>query len=444
MNKARTGKATYRLKNQKSDEEFAILLGTKSTAVDFILRVQLISIPIGLLLVLLIPSYFNVIAARQMIFYGADSNCVTDGAAFGFHCFGDFGGLINWLNLHDNPWDTGSVSTPYPPLNMIIMDLFNSLTSMPTPGVLLGIYLLSLVISMALPLWWASSGLNLINRGILVLSLVLITLPGIAILDRGNNLVWSLPFLYKGLVSGLKGDSRRTILYLTIAIALRPQLVIFSLLFLALNQYRTFAKLAASTILIYVISFMYFAGFDILSTVKAYTYGILGYGSGIPDTWPPNLSLARGLKSFFELMSYEIEDSSIILISNFMMVMVALVVLFRYHERDYVELVIVITPLIFLMSAMTWAYYGTFLFIVMAIMMAEKSSIDELILKSKRISYFYLICVSITLSTLFLPLLNSYENLVQFLVPIFWVFFYTNYLFHAFRTNRFWSRNQNP
>jgi hypothetical protein len=435
---------TNALNKVKSEEELAISLGTKSTAVDFLLRVQLFSIPVGFLLVLLIPSYFNVVAARQMIFYGADSNCVTGGAALGFHCFGDFGGLINWLNLNDNPWDTGTVSTPYPPLNMILMDFFNSLTSMPAPGVLLGIYLFSLIVSMALPIWWASSGLKLANRIILILTLVLVTLPGIATFDRGNNLVWSLPFLYKGLVAGSKGDFKKSIFHLTIAIALRPQLIIFSLLFLVLKQYRTFAKLTASSIFVYAISFMYFAGFNILSTVKAYMNGVLGYGSGIPDTWPPNLSLARGLKSFFELMSYEIEGTSIILISNFLMLLVVLIVLFRYSKFDYTELVFVISPLIFLVSAMTWAYYGTFLFIVIAVMIAEKSPTQGLILQSKRLSYFYLICISITLSTLFLPLMENYENLVQYLVPICWVIFYTSYTFHAFRTYRFLARTENP
>lgn len=443
MIKNKSSKMMDASKKDKSRAEFSISLGTKSSAVDFLLRVQLFSIPLGFLLVLLIPSYFNVVAARQMIFYGADSNCVTGGAALGIHCFGDFGGLINWLNLNDNPWDTGTVSTPYPPLNMILMDLLNSLTSMPTPGVLLGIYLLSLIISMALPIWWASSGLNLVNRGILTLTLVLVTLPGIATFDRGNNLVWSLPFLYKGLISGLKGDFRRSIFHLTIAIALRPQIVIFSLIFLVLKQYRSFVKLTVSTILVYLIGFMYFAGFNILSTVKAYINGVLGYGSGIPDTWPPNLSLARGLKSFFELMSYEIEGTSIILISNILMLLVVLIVLLKYSKFDYAELVFVITPLIFLMSAMTWAYYGTFLFIVMAIMIVEKSSIQGLILKSKRLSYFYLICISITLSTLFLPLLDNYENIVQYLGPICWTIFYVAYIFHAIRTNRFLARNEN-
>ena len=314
--------ANLKEKKQKKKREFDMNLETSSSAANNILKAQILTLPLCLLIAILIPSYFQVIIARQLVFYGSDSNCVTNGATFGNHCFGDFGGLINWLNLGDNPWVDQDISTPYPPFNLILMDFFNMLTSLPSPGILLTLYLISLLVTMSLPIWWATGRLDTFTRVVVTLIFSIATIPGIATIDRGNNLVWSLPFLYKGLAEISQGNFKRSIPFMAIAISLRPQLVLFAILYLLARQVQSLLKLIFATVTIYIASFMYFSGIDIRQTVNKYIEGVLGYGSGIPGMWPPNLGLARGLKSFFELANWDISDGKIILIGNLIIVLV--------------------------------------------------------------------------------------------------------------------------
>jgi hypothetical protein len=395
-------------------------LGSGSTAADILVKIQILSMPISLLIAILIPSYFNIQIARQMIFYGADSNCVIEGVAFGAHCFGDFGSLVNGINAYSNPWMDSPGATPYPPFSLIAMEIFSILSSLTKPGIALIIYLLSLVLAMVLPVWWATRKLSNYKRVLLSLIFTVATLPGLATLDRGNNLVWSLPFLYKGLNEITQGKFNRSIPFIAIAL--------FAVLFLLGREFASFFKLAATTSVLYLLSFSYFTGFDFRETLIRYVQNLLAYGSGIPDTWPPNISLARGIKSILDLLSMTLSNQTIVLISNIFLILVISKIFLLYRKTGLLTAILTLIPTIFLLAPMTWAYYGTYLIVLIALMIAANSSVTSLGGGSKFFGVTYLLCISFTLSTLFLPFLINYENLVQFLVPILWTLHYSIYL----------------
>jgi hypothetical protein len=413
-------------KNRTQKHAMELNFETDSPAANKILKAQILTLPLSLIITVLIPSYFPILIARQLVFYGADSNCVTNGAAFGNHCFGDFGALINGLKLDGKLWiDLG---TPYPPFNLMLMDFFNILTSLPSPGILLTFYITTLIVSMSLPIWWATARLGILKRILITSIFSISTIPGIATIDRGNNLVWSLPFLYKGLIEISQGNFRRSIPFMALAISLRPQLAIFAILYLLARQMQSLLKLIFATMTIYLVSFMYFSGFDIRQTVIKYTEGVLSYGSGIPATWPPNLGLARGLKSIFEMANWNVPDDQTIMIGNFILLLV-LVKIVLLNRRDKVEeTIFILIPIIFLVSAMTWAYYGVYLFVGIAVMIHFKSSNFRIGSGNRSLGNAYLICTGITLSPLFLPFRLNYENFTQYLVPISWTLFYLAFI----------------
>ena len=89
LNSSNAGK-----KNRIQKQAMELNFETDSPAANKILKAQILTLPLSLIITVLIPSYFPILIARQLVFYGADSNCVTKGAAFGNHCFGDFGAII--------------------------------------------------------------------------------------------------------------------------------------------------------------------------------------------------------------------------------------------------------------------------------------------------------------------------------------------------------------
>ena len=336
--------------------------------------------------------------------------------------------MVNGIDAYANPWMDSPGAAPYPPFNLIVMEIFSFLSSLPKPGIALVLYLASLVLAMVLPVWWATRKLSNYKRVLLSLIFTVATLPGLATLDRGNNLVWSLPFLYKGLNEIIQGKFYRSIPFIAIAIGLRPQLAVFAVLFLLGREFTNFFKLVATTSVLYLLSFSYFTGFDFRETLIRYVQHLFAYGSGIPDTWPPNISLARGIKSILDLLSVTLSNQTIILISNIFLFLVMSKIILLYRKIGLLTAILTLIPVIFLLAPMTWAYYGTYLIVLIALMIAANSSVTSLGGGSKFFGVTYLLCISFTLSTLFLPFLINYDNLVQFLVPILWTLHYSIYL----------------
>lgn len=362
-----------------------------------------------------------------MIFSSADGNCVSGTLPFGNHCFGDYGTTINLLRVTDNPWFEGSPLGQYPPLNLIIFRFFSDLEQYVGNNFTLSFYLLTILLSGLFPLWSASRASKSDQRRKYILFLGLLSLPLLAAIDRGNNAVWAIPSFYLAVSNFLRGETNKSIIFLSVAIAFRPQLVFFLLLFLLTKKYIALIKICALTGLIYVLSFtIYLLNFD-LKTMINYIQATKNYGSGIPGTWPPNLSLARGMKVFLEWFSVELQDSILILSSSLLIISTLVCVFFLKDPYRLRNAVFLLTPIVFLSAPMTWYYYGSFLVVVVALLVKERVKMNELF-QSQNQTYTYLGGIVITNSILFLPILEDNNNLIQYLVPVYWMMFYISFI----------------
>jgi amino acid transporter len=92
------------------------------------------------------------------------------------------------------------------------------------------------------------------------------------------------------------------------------------------------------------------------------------------------------------------------------------------------EAIFILIPIMFLFSAMTWAYYAVYLFVGIALMIHFKSSNFRIGSGNRSLGNAYLICTGVTLSPLFLPFRSNYENFTQYLVPISWTLFYLAFI----------------
>ena len=388
--------------------------------INFLLKLQIFSMPLVFIVWYLVPSYFPVVLASRMSFYGSDGNCVTNGIAFGSHCFGDYGALINGIRDVDNVWSSGA-GTPYPPFGILMMKIFVIMNTHLGPTASLIIYLLSLFFAYIFPIWHSTKNFNLIERLQLFCLSTLIALPFLNTIDRGNNLVWAIPFLYLG-ISNL--NHKKSILYLAISIALRPQLCIFLILLLFSRKHKQFFQATLLATTFYLFSFVLKLGRDAPNGILDFLKALRGQAAGIPGNWPPNLSMARGLKTIFELINFQILDTTIIRISLLIIITLLIKILLKSNQFKTSVLAINLVPLIFLIPPMTWYYYGSFLIIIVAIMIRDNLAIDEISFGNKTAGTLLLTSIWLTFTPLYIPIGSDFTNLVQIIVPIMWTLYY--------------------
>jgi len=362
-----------------------------------------------------------------MIFSAADGNCVKDSNAFGNHCFGDYGFLVNMIQPGLNPWSLDSGLGHYPPFTLLLTKVFSGFEVNLGHSVSLSFYLMTILLCGLFPIWHASRRLDVRQKTDNLVFLGLLTLPFLAAMDRGNNAIWAVPILYLALTNILRGNENQSVIFLSIAIALRPQLIFFILLLLCSKKFLTALKTIIVTTGIYVLSFTLYLKEINIQTYKNFIIAIRGYGSGIPEDWPPNLSLARGLKVITNWFSIEAADATIIVVSTAIIILVLFFICLTREPLKVRSASFLLIPLIFLAAPMTWFYYGTFLIIVTALMIKENVMMGDLF-KNRSLTYGYVAGVFVTNTVLFIPVLNDHNNLIQYLVPVYWLVFYCYFI----------------
>jgi hypothetical protein len=134
--------------------------------------------------------------------------------------------------------------------------------------------------------------------------------------------------------------------------------------------------------------------------------------------------MARGLKTIFELINFQILDTTIIRISLLIVISLVIKILLKSNQFKTSVLAINLVPLIFLIPPMTWYYYGSFLIIIVAIMIRDNLAIDEISFGNKTAGTLLLTSIWLTFTPLYIPIGSDFTNLVQVIVPIMWTLYY--------------------
>jgi hypothetical protein len=134
--------------------------------------------------------------------------------------------------------------------------------------------------------------------------------------------------------------------------------------------------------------------------------------------------MARGLKTIFELINFQILDTTIIRISLLIIFTLLIKIILKSNQFKTSVIAINLVPLIFLIPPMTWYYYGTFLIIIVAIMIRDNLAIDEISFGNRTAGIVLLTSIWLTFTPLYIPIGNDFANLVQIIVPIMWTLYY--------------------
>lgn len=392
-----------------------------------LLKLSIASSPVIICLYFFLPSYFPISIAEKMVFLGADGNCISAQVKLGQHCFGDYGAPILLIDQISNPWATTNPLMVVTPFVLIAFKFFAFLNTLPAPLIPLTIFIMLLIYCGIYPVLKATSGTEVSHRLKSVAFLSFMTLPIFAVIDRANNSVWAVPLIYLSIVSLIEKKEFRAALFMAMAISIRPQMLFLVILFLPQKKFSAIFKTLLISFGVYYLSFiLYLQTFSLMPFVN-FAQGLIQYGSGIPGTWPPNLSMARGLRVLLGWTGASPADATIIYVSYALIGLVLLFIISMPDKNDTVIRSILTIPLIFLLAPMSWAYYGVFLQISIALMI--KYQIRRSDMNYGR-GFFYLLLTSMfaTQTLLYLPFLDGYNNVIQFVVPVLWVLLYSSFV----------------
>ena len=150
---------------------------------------------------------------------------------FGIHAFGDYLMPNVWSSFGDSWTEVGGVNY-LPP----VLLLFRLLGFLPYAAGL-ALYMAAMAVATIAPMIWASRGLSLAIRTILVVSLALFTGPTIAAFDRGN-IQGFMPLLFFAFaLMILKSKWKWAALILTVMVLIKIYPVILVVVFVALRKY---------------------------------------------------------------------------------------------------------------------------------------------------------------------------------------------------------------
>lgn len=390
---------------------------------------------IGIIVILLffVPQITGLKIAEVTSYFTQDGHCVETTALTKLHCFGDFGYPIEIVRSGKNIWGK-DVGNPYPVMNFQIFLVFSFIAAKIGYLFSLILYLCSLIFAMTVPFMHALKNKPVKYTASYISTCVLATFPFLIVLDRGNNSVWTVPFIYFFIAARYHNIPKKyDVIFATAAIILRPQNLILLVIFLSKREYRKIFGTLLLSMFINIFGLLLWDAGNFLINLKNQINQLINYGSGIPGTWPPNLSFARGAKTLTEILNFTIPDSILINSGYLIGTLIVFKLVSVKNKYSDAQILYLTLPLIFLMPAMSWYYYSSILLVVVASTLLLKTEMKEIGLNSHTRGHLYLFATLVTTIPLCLPIWHDQNNITQTFVPLIWLLTYITFIVTGWR-----------
>ncbi len=414
MTRARLRKKTSK-NNQLFGEEFKTL--------------SIILSGIAVTLLFLVPQITGLKIAEVSSYYMEDAHCIEKTSLTKLHCFGDFGYPIEIVRSGKSIWNK-EFANPYPVINFQLFLVFSFLAAKISYLFSLILYLFTLILSIAIPFLHALKDKPIKIILLYISTCILATLPFLIVIDRGNNNVWVLPFIYFFIAARYKKIPQKyDVIFAALAMTFRPQYIILVLIFVSRREYKKiFTTIFLSLSLNFIGLILWDVG-NFLNNIKDQINQIIRYGSGIPGIWPPSLSFSRGMKTITETLNLSLSDSILLNLGYIIGVIIIIKLVLLKNVYSDVQVLFLTLPLVFLLPAISWYYYSALLLVIVAITLLLNTSIEEIGINSKARGYLFLCSTVVTTSPICLPIWQGQNNVVQVFVPIIWIITYIVFLF---------------
>ena len=310
-------------------------------------------------------SYFQNDFATLLVFYGQDGNCDAATQGLGVHCFGDYS-AIHFSNLFQEPQGAEIV---YPIITRIFRLPFLIVESISGYRVGLTCYLLALLcatlfpilhsyftgrVKLTLPLWLCISCINI---------------GTISSLDRGNVIAFAVPFLYLFLIKFQDNSLTSASKYLTLAAMVKPQLMLFAVVFLWRREIKTMLLFSVNTVVVIFIPYLVF-GTRSMTVLKSWIDETVSWSKSLPPTdgFPTNYSFNRILG----IADVNYSKFSFIL-GAILLAAVSFTVVRKKRRIEAIDL-IKVSLIVLCMNSIVYVYYSVLLIPLWVILFSIPSS----------------------------------------------------------------------
>jgi hypothetical protein len=308
---------------------------------------------------LYVSSYFQKSLISVLSFNVEDGHCTALTQGVGAHCFGDFYYPLLFIN-QDNPWSTGSI--PYPPISLVIFKPFAFLVeTFPDSQYGLFVYLGFLILTMiTIPIHLIVTKRIDITYSIVAGMLILSSTPMIVALDRGNVIVICLPLLYFFLHYESQNNSKRSFIFWTTLVLIKPQFALLGLVFLRDANIRGALKRAFLGFAIFCLSFLAYP-IGIMENFRAYSKQLLGYQDygSLGNVFPVNVSIGSAL-SLVDVFN-ETKFTEATQIVSMTLLLATVIVVYRSSAKLGASIVLPVLMLPIILPQTSWHYYLTVL-----------------------------------------------------------------------------------
>ena len=174
-----------------------------------------------------LPDYLRYNRIEAISFMTDDGWCSPKTEGLGNHCFGDYYYPFTFLDS-PNPW---RVTNPYNAGTLMIYQLFHYLSNFTSPRFALCTFILILVGCLVFPivhLWKFSREINT-TEALQLLIIFLGCAPAIMAIDRGNTILFSIPFLYLFTRAVIGKNPIEVLSYGLVLVLIKPQFVVLGL-----------------------------------------------------------------------------------------------------------------------------------------------------------------------------------------------------------------------
>jgi hypothetical protein len=340
-------------------------------------------------LLVLLPSWLEYKASEAISFYADDGWCNSTTQGIGTHCFGDFYYTILLANL-DNPWadDTNA----YPSLTLFLYKFFAILTNIWPNQLALAVYMFLTLIPIVITVRHAH--LFLFQRSNIPTSVMgffcISASPILVAVDRGNNIILSLPMLYFFTFALMSSNNKHALFWGVCLTMLKPQLGIFILIFVISKQWVYVFKWILYVFIGYLIGFaLYFKSFpqNIVSWIKQ-VVGYQNYGSP-GSIFPINLSMSNLLEIPFEQLGQNIPNTIITLVTYCILILSTLIFVRFGHYFSLGSNIFVLSlfPIIFVSTS--FHYYLILLLVPLLFVVYEVLYLSEQVASSTKRSIVF-------------------------------------------------------
>ncbi len=333
-----------------------------------ILWLPLSALALATFLGFFMSSYFGIRLSETLVFLVEDGWCDTNYQGIGSHCFGDFSSFMTFGMK--SPWIESE--TAYPPFSILLMGLFKRVYEITNQGNFsLLSYLSILFVCLTLPAYmFIKKGISK-RLTITIFSLFILLAPSLMIIDRGNNIGFSVPLIFGAYVLALQGKYRLFQILIIFLTLLKPQFALLGIYLLFTNQRKLFFSFLINSTIAYLFFFLFFGPKLVFDNVKKWLQNLFGYQSyvDLPGVFPANLSFANLTALGMTAISKIVPTSQTIvekivsnsgfytILSLTFLVLILVGIYFTRNSLNDVEVITILLITLVMVPTVSFAYY---------------------------------------------------------------------------------------